>query len=161
MTSATSASGRSRGPWLAALVLLLAVLAGGLGGVVLDRLVLLPGMGLGHGWEHGPGRRPPRDREFRTRFARELGLSRAQQQRIDSIMERQGRELRAIRGQVQPQLDSIISRTRVALDSVLTPEQRQEAAEIRRRHPRPPRPGRGDFPAPDTTERPPPGPPPR
>jgi hypothetical protein len=55
-------------------------------------------------------------------------------------MERQGRELRAVRSQVQPQLDSIISRTRLELDSVLTPEQRQKAAEIRRRHPRPHRP---------------------
>jgi hypothetical protein len=161
MTSPTSASGKSRGPWLAALVLVLAVLVGGLGGVVLDRLVLVPGMGRGHGWEHGPGRRPPRDREFRTRFARELGLSPAQQQRVDSIMEQQGRELRAVRGRVQPQLDSIISRTRLALDSVLTLEQRQKAAEIRRRHPRASRPGRGGFPPPDSSKDPPMGPPPR
>ena len=153
-------SGTPRGPWLAALVLLLAVLAGGLGGILLDRLVLLPGMGR-PGWEHGQGRRPPRDREFRTRFARELGLSAAQQQRIDSIMERQGRELRAIRSRVQPQLDSIISRTRLELDSVLTPEQRQKAAEIRRRHPRPHRPGRGEFPPPDDAKGRPPAPPPR
>lgn len=146
MTSATP--GKSRGPWLAALVLVLAVLAGGLGGVALDRLVLLPSMGWGHGWEAGPGRRPPREREFRTRFNRELGLSPAQQQRVDSIMERRGRELRAVRGRVQPQLDSIISRTRLALDSVLTPEQRQKVAEMRRRHPRHSRPGRGDVPPP-------------
>jgi Spy/CpxP family protein refolding chaperone len=89
------------------------------------------------GLEHGIRRPPPRDREFRNRFARELGLTPEQRTRIDSIMDRQGRELRAVRGQVQPQLDSIISRTRHELDAVLTPEQRQKAAEIRRRHPRP------------------------
>ncbi len=142
MTAGASASGRTRGRWLATLVLVLAVLAGGLGGVVLDRLVLLPAMGRGHSWEVGAVRRQPRDREFRTRFSRELGLSPAQEQRVDSIMERRGRELRAVRGRVQPQLDSIISRTRLALDSVLTPEQRQKAAEMRRRHPRHSRPNR-------------------
>jgi Spy/CpxP family protein refolding chaperone len=129
---------RPRAPLKAALVLLLAVLAGGLAGVALDRLVLLPRMFHRPGFEHGM-RPPPRDREFRNRFAREVGLTPEQQSRVDSIMDRQGRELRAVRGQVQPQLDSIIQRTRRELDAVLTPEQRQKAAEIRRRHPRRPR----------------------
>jgi Spy/CpxP family protein refolding chaperone len=126
------------GPLMAVLVLLLVAFAGGLAGVALDRLVLLPHMfrGPGFGHEHGPGGR--RDPEFRARFARELGLSPEQQIRIDSIMERQGRELRAVRGQVQPTLDSIITRTRSQLDSVLTAEQRKKAQEIRRKHPRPP-----------------------
>jgi hypothetical protein len=127
------------GPLMAVLVLLLVAFAGGLAGVALDRLVLLPRMfhGPGFGHDHGPGR-GPRDREFRARFARELGLSPEQQIRVDSIMERRGRELRTVRGQVQPTLDSIIARTRRQLDSVFTPEQRKKAEEIRRKHPRPP-----------------------
>jgi Spy/CpxP family protein refolding chaperone len=147
------------GPRMAVLVLLLVAIVGGLAGVALDRFVLLPHMfhGSGFGREHGPGG-PPRDREFRARFARDLGLSPEQQIRIDSIMDRQGRELRAVRGQVQPTLDSIIARTRRQVDSVLTPEQRKKAEEIRRKHPRPP----GMFGAGPPPDRPPrEGPPPR
>jgi Spy/CpxP family protein refolding chaperone len=125
------------GPLLAVLVLLIAVVAGVFAGIATDRLILLPRMHFGPG--HGPGGpHGPRDRAFRDRFAREVGLTPAQQTRIDSIMDRQGRELRAVRGLVQPRLDSIITRTRRALDSVLTPEQRQKAEAIRKRHPRPP-----------------------
>src|SRR5215210_7787015 len=131
MSSPTAPRKGPRGPLLAAMVLLLVALAGGVAGVAFDRQVLLPRMFGGPRFEHGPGRHPPRDREFRNRFAREVGLSPEQQTRIDSIMDRQGRELRAIRGRVQPQLDSIIARTRRALDSVLTPEQLKKAEEIR------------------------------
>jgi Spy/CpxP family protein refolding chaperone len=146
---------------MAVLVLLLVAIVAGFAGVALDRLVLLPHMfhGAGFGHEHGPGG-PPRDREFRARFARELGLSPEQQTRIDSIMDRRGRELRAVRGQVQPTLDSIIARTRRSIDSVLTPEQRTKAEEIRRKHPHPPGPPPGMF-APGPEDGPPPnGPPP-
>ena len=127
----------ARGPLLAVLVLLLALLVGGVVGVAMDRRLLLP-----HAFEHrrGRGMHPPRDREFRDRFARELGLSSEQQLRIDSIMDRRGRELRAIRAGVQPQVDSVITRTRRQLDSVLTPDQRKKAEDIRRRMPHPPGP---------------------
>jgi Spy/CpxP family protein refolding chaperone len=150
-------------PLMAVLVLLLVAFAGGLAGVALDRMVLLRhlfrGPGFGHG--HGPGG-PLRDPEFRARFAREVGLSPEQQIRIDSIMERQGRELRALRGQVQPTLDSIITRTRSQLDSVLTPEQRKKAEEIRRKHPHPSGPPPGMFgPGPPPGGPPPEGSPPR
>jgi Spy/CpxP family protein refolding chaperone len=159
MTDPHPTPGTPRAPLLALLVLLLAALAGGVGGVAADRLILLPRM---HGGpEYGPGgfhRGPPRDREFRDRFAREVGLTPQQQTRIDSIMDRQGRELRVVRGQVQPQLDSIITHTRRALDSVLTPEQRKKAEAIRKRHP-PPRPPPGGFPGgPGGPEGPPPRP---
>jgi Spy/CpxP family protein refolding chaperone len=131
-----------RGRLIAVLILLLALFVGGVAGIAIDRRVLLPG------WlDHPPpprGMHPPRDREFRERFARELGLSPEQQIRIDSIMDRQGRALRAIRGKVQPQLDSVITSTRRQLDSVLTPEQREKAEAIRRRMPHPPRPPPGE-----------------
>jgi Spy/CpxP family protein refolding chaperone len=139
-------SPRLSGRLLAVLVLLLVALAGGLAGVALDRLVLLPKMFSGPRFEHGPGRHPPRDRDFRKRFAREVGLTGEQQVLIDSIMDTRGRELRAVRQQVQPQIDSIVSRTRRQLDSVLTPEQRKKAEAIRRRHPRPPGPPPGEGP---------------
>jgi Spy/CpxP family protein refolding chaperone len=155
MTPPEARAKRATGPWLAGFVLLLAIIVGGLGGIALDRHVLLPRM-FHHGdFDHGPGPHPPRDRDFRRRFATELGLTEEQQTRIDSIMDRQGRELRAVRGKVQPEVDSIITRTRRQLDSVLTPEQRKKAEEMRRRHPRPPGPPPGEF----GPEGPPPGPP--
>jgi Spy/CpxP family protein refolding chaperone len=127
-----------KGPWLAVLVLLLVAFAGGIAGVAVDRLVLLPHRFGGRDWHDGrPG--PPRGHGFRDRFARELNLSPEQQTRIDSIMDRQGKELRAVRGQVQPQLDSIITRTRREIDAILTPEQRVKAETIRKRFPPPPR----------------------
>jgi hypothetical protein len=140
MTPPTARPRGPRGPLLAALVLLLVAFAGGLAGVAIDRLVLLPRTFRGPGFEHGPRR------EFRDRFAREVGLSAEQQSRIDSIMARLGQELRTVRGTVQPQLDSIISRMRRQIDSVLTPEQRKKAEEIRRQHPRPPGPPPGEVP---------------
>jgi Spy/CpxP family protein refolding chaperone len=153
----TPSSKRPPAPLLAALVLLVALFVGGVAGVALDRHVLLPRM-FRPGLQHFPWRPPPRDRTFRNRFAKEVGLSAEQQTRIDSIMDRQGEELRAVRSKVQPQLDSIIGRTRRELESVLTPEQRRKAEEIRHRHPRPPGPRPGDFgPGP---EGPPGGPPP-
>jgi Spy/CpxP family protein refolding chaperone len=133
------------GPLLAVLVLLVAVLAGGIVGVAADRRILLPRMH--HGPWHGGPQGGPRDREFRDRFAKEVGLTPDQQISIDSIMDRKGRELRAVRGQVQPQLDSIITRTRRALDSVLTPEQRKKAEAIRKQHPHPLGLPAGEFPA--------------
>ena len=92
------------------------------------------------------------------------GLSPDQRVRIDSIMDCQGRELCAIRTTVQPQVDSMITRTRRQLDSILAPDQRKKAEAIRRRMPHPPGPppdgpGRpGDFPPGPPPEGPPPEP---
>jgi Spy/CpxP family protein refolding chaperone len=127
------------GRWLAAIMLLMAALVGGLTAVAVDRLVLMPYAFPGG---HGPGGRfggpPPGDRGFRDRFAQEVGLSAEQQRRIDSIMDGQGRELQRVRSQIQPRLDSIISGTRRQFDAVLTPEQRVKAEAFRKRHPPPP-----------------------
>jgi Spy/CpxP family protein refolding chaperone len=145
-TPGSRVGGRPRGRMRALLVLLLVAMAGGLAGVAVDRIFLLPR------WEHGPrgpggpGLGGPRDREFRDRFARELGLTPDQRTRIDAIMDREGQQMRAVRAQIRPGLDSIITRTRRQLDSVLTPEQRTKAEAIRKRHPRPPGPPPGDFP---------------
>lgn len=137
MTNPTTNSS-ARGRWVAILVLLLVALAGGLAGVALDRLVLLPR----HAGAHGPGgrhgghmRAPPHEREraFRDRMARELGLSDSQRVRIDSLMQQQLREVRAVRQATQPRLDSIIEGTRSRIDSVLTPEQREKARTMARR----------------------------
>ena len=159
MTSQTAAS-PGRGRMIAGLGLLLTAFAGGLAGVAVDRLVLLPhmfgGRDFGPHGRHGP---PPPNHEFRDRFAHDLGLTDDQQIRIDSIMDRQMREVRAIRRQVQPRVDSIISGARRELDAVLTAEQRQKAEDLRKQHPPPPRPP--DDGMPGGPDQPPDGPPPR
>jgi len=124
-----------RGRLLAALVLFLVAVAGGMAAVVLDRFVLRPPHGPPfHEFGRGPGGRPPeRERAARDRFAKELGLTAAQRVRIDSLMDRQLKEIRAVRQQVQPRLDSIVGETRREIDAILTPEQRKKAEEMAQR----------------------------
>jgi Spy/CpxP family protein refolding chaperone len=139
----SSGPGARRARGLAILVLLLAVLAGGLAGIALDRTVLLPrriGPRPPHAGALGRPREPrmPRDRamlerRFRERMARELGLTDAQRVRIDSVLDRQNRDVRAIRAEAEPKLDSIRARTRREMDAILTAEQRERMREMGRR----------------------------
>ncbi|MFN8651658.1 MAG: hypothetical protein U0133_07130 [Gemmatimonadales bacterium] len=135
--TAPAAPARSRRT--AVLLMFLVVLGGGIAGIAIDRLVLLPWHFSGR---MGPGRGAPEgmERRGRDRFARELGLSDSQRVRIDSLLERQMTELRAVRGEVQPRLDSILAQTRRSIDSILTPEQREKAQQLMRR-----REGRGPM----------------
>jgi Spy/CpxP family protein refolding chaperone len=123
------------GRTVAVLLLLLALVAGFSAGIALDRVVLVPhalNRASFGAWRRG---RPPhwdQRRGFRERFAKAVGLSAEQQERIDSIMERRLKELRGVRQQAQPEVDSVLARTRRQIDSVLTPEQRRRAASLRR-----------------------------
>lgn len=120
---------------MAGLVILLIALGGGAAGVALDRLVFLP-MHF-HGRPFGPGRGGPPGAEMegraRERFSREIGLSAEQQKRVDSLIDRQMEELRAVRSATQPRIDTIFSQTRKAIDAILTPEQRVKAEALMRR----------------------------
>lgn len=115
---------------LAAVVLFFVAVAGGLTALAVDRFVRdhdeqgFPPSGLRVGLLR------ERERGFRHHFARELGLDTAQEARVDSLMDRQLREIRAVRDQVRPRLDSIIAQTRQEIDAILTPEQRQKAAAL-------------------------------
>lgn len=156
--TAPSSNRLARSPFIAGIVLLLVAVSGGIAGVAVDRLVLMPHMFRGGHREHHDGRGPPRDHGVRDRIGRELGLSPEQQTRVDSIMDREMHGVHDVRAEVQPRLDSIVARTRRELDAVLTPEQRKKAEEMRKRHPPPPRGppgGPGDLP-PDGRGGPPP-----
>ena len=121
----------SRGRGVAALVLLLVGIAGVLAGIALDRTVLRPRNVERHAMPGMPRREMPRRQdEFRARFADELDLSAAQRVVIDSLMDDQLRELRELRLASQPGVESVIWQTRRAIDSVLTPEQRERLAEL-------------------------------
>ncbi len=118
----------------AAVVLALCVSVGVIGGVVLDRVLLIP---------HHIGRRAPRgarpvwpasQEASRDRLARELALSDAQRTQLDSVLSRQTARFRATREQIQPQMDSIFEQTRAQIDSMLTPPQREQLKTIRDRN---------------------------
>lgn len=126
----------SRGRTVAVLVLIIVALGGVIAGVAVDRMLLLPRPPHGGPPPGRPGFGPgdhgfrEREREFRDRMARDLGLSDAQRVRIDSLLDRQLRGLRAIREEAEPRLDSIIDGTRRQIDSILTPAQREKARRL-------------------------------
>jgi Spy/CpxP family protein refolding chaperone len=64
------------------------------------------------------------------RLDRELKLTPEQHARIDTVLTRREADLRALMSETRPRFDSIASRTRSEIHAVLTPEQREEFAEI-------------------------------
>ena len=100
------------------LVLLLVGCAGIAVGVAIDRLVLYRYYGadvITDGTGSGTARR----------LARELDLSSAQQVKIDSIIARQMTAYDSLRNEYQPRVRALMLGTRAAIDSILTPPQRE------------------------------------
>jgi Spy/CpxP family protein refolding chaperone len=136
---------------LAVGVLLVVALAGILGGVALDRMLLHPqrwGSRPERGEERAESRRPS------SHLPAELKLTEDQAVRIDTLFERQMRGFRDIRKSTQPAIDSLLAQTRRAMDSVLTPVQRammdssraKREAEFKKRFPNgAPQRGPGDW----------------
>ena len=71
-------------------------------------------------------------------MAKELGLSPEQQVRMDTIMTRQMEGIQRASASIQPTVDSLVRDAQRAMDSVLTPAQREKVKTMRR-GPRPPR----------------------
>ncbi len=120
----------------AAVVLALCVSVGTIAGVVLDRVLLIPhSIGRPPRSSRGPRSLWPASQEAsRDRLARELALTDAQRTQLDSVLTRQTARFRATREQIQPQMDSIFAQTRVQIDSLLTPPQREQLKTIRDRN---------------------------
>jgi hypothetical protein len=100
------------------LVLLLVGCAGVAVGVAIDRLVLYRYYGadvITDGTGSGTARR----------LARELDLSSTQQVKIDSIIARQMTAYDSLRNEYQPRVRALMLGTRAAIDSILTPPQRE------------------------------------
>lgn len=128
---------------LAVGVLVVIALAGVIGGVALDRVVLRP---RNTDWRGGPprgGERRPGPRRPSAMLGAELKLTEEQAVRIDTLIENQMRGFREIRRSTQPAVDSLMAQTRRAIDSILTPTQRAQLdsararreAEFKKRHP--------------------------
>ena len=123
-------------------VLLAVAVAGGAGGVLLDRTLLAPkdhtftrppmGGGDNAGRRGGPPSADGR-RRFSDRLAKELGLTPEQQVKVDTIMTRQFQGMRKASATIQPTIDSLVRAAQASMDSVLTPEQRIKVQEMRKR----------------------------
>lgn len=129
------------GPRLtAALLLTLVALVGVLAGVALERLVLAQPAGAAPAVT-APPPRPADDeprpgalmrRRFFEQMGRELELTPAQRVRIDSILVAQQQRVRELQRELRPRFREITRETRLAIDSVLTPEQRARIRELQR-----------------------------
>jgi Spy/CpxP family protein refolding chaperone len=67
-----------------------------------------------------------RRREVVNRLTRELDLTSAQQNAIDSIMAGNEAEFAAMEKEMRPRMRAFLERTRGQIDSVLTPGQREK-----------------------------------
>ncbi len=153
----------------AVLVLVAVAVASAIGGVAWDRYVLManassrgrgPGFGQG-GQGPGQGRQGPSGRpgssngrrRFSERMAQELGLTPAQQVRVDSIMSKQMRGIRRVTDAAQPSIDSLTREAQQAMDSILSPAQQVKVKELRGRGRGRGRPPMGDEPPPSRPPR--------
>lgn len=105
-----------------ALVLLLVGCAGIAIGVAADRLVVYRQYGAAWTMEapsSGAGQAIARQ------LARKLDLTPAQQTKVDSIIARQMTAYDSLRREYQPRVRSLMVATRAAIDSILTPSQRE------------------------------------
>jgi Spy/CpxP family protein refolding chaperone len=106
-------------PVMAIVVLVVVGGAGIAAGVALDRVM----MTRQSPWLSAPASAQIGQR-VSSRFARELSLAPEQRVRIDSILVRQMTAADALRQEYQPRVRAIMAETRAAVDSVLTPAQR-------------------------------------
>jgi hypothetical protein len=134
MTASDVGSPRaSQARLLAAAVLLAVAVAGAAAGVVIDRAVLMPRGPRRGGSSFMRDRAPSPDmrRRFSERMAKDLDLTPAQQVRIDTIMTRQFEGVARASALVRPTIDSLTRTAQAAMDSVLTPAQREKVATMR------------------------------
>jgi hypothetical protein len=114
---------------LAALLMLVVWLLGGVAGVALDRLVLRP---------DAPRRRverhtPESAHRFSKYLAGELGLSGRQEAQVDSILLIRQAQTRALANEVHPRFEAVAAQARADVERVLSPEQRTKYEQLRER----------------------------
>jgi Spy/CpxP family protein refolding chaperone len=121
---------------LAALVIVLTLLVGGLAGAVVDRTLVRPRLDGPRAGGPPPGPQRDRDRQekgrerFVQQMKRDLDLSAQQVARIDSITREGMQKMDALRRDQRARSHALIDSTRVLVDSVLTPQQRQRSQEL-------------------------------
>lgn len=118
---------------LAVVVILAVVAAGVVAGVAIDRVVLRPAspptMFADTGFHplssalRSPT--PEERRRLRAELSHELGLTPAQDSAIDAIMMHRAGEFSALREEIRPRVERLVSDVRSDMEQVLTPTQRE------------------------------------
>lgn len=127
--------------WVAALVLCATVVASAIAGIAIDRLLLRP---------HDPSAvltdssfhplssalrspTPAERRRIRAQLSRELNLTPAQDSAFDAIMMQRAGEFSALREDIRPRVERLVSDVRSDMEQVLTPAQRERFRQLQRR----------------------------
>jgi|SRR5689334_8704149 Spy/CpxP family protein refolding chaperone len=117
---------------LAVIVIVAIIVASVVGGIAIDRVLLQPApttMLADTGFHplssalRSPT--PEERRRIRNDLARELNLTPAQDSAIDAIMMQRASEFSALREEIRPRVERLVSDVRSDMEQVLTPAQRE------------------------------------
>jgi hypothetical protein len=127
--------------WLAVLVLGATVAASVIAGIAIDRLLLRPGRTSAVLVDSGfhplssalRSPTPIERRRLRAQLSRELSLTPAQDSAFDAIMMQRAGEFSALREEIRPRVERLVSDVRSDMEQVLTPEQRERFRKLQTR----------------------------
>lgn len=117
---------------LAVIVIVAIIVASVVGGIAIDRVLLQPAaptMLADTGFHplstalRSPT--PEERRRIRNQLAKELNLTPAQDSAIDAIMMQRASEFSALREEIRPRVERLVSDVRSDMEQVLTPAQRE------------------------------------
>lgn len=118
--------------WVAALVLGATVAVGVIAGIAIDRVALRPGSSTMfadsafHPLSSALRSPTPEERRrIRAQLSRELSLTPAQDSAFDAIMMHRAGEFSALREEIRPRVEQLVSDVRSDMEQVLTPDQRE------------------------------------
>ena len=123
--------------WLvAATIIVMSLLTGVIAGIAVDRRVLLPNRLWGPGGPVVFGRfGAHRQVMVPGRLERELGLSPTQTAAVDSITRHRMAQRDSLMAHTFPVMRALLDSTRIDIERVLTPEQREKFEQLRFREP--------------------------
>jgi Spy/CpxP family protein refolding chaperone len=130
-------------PWLAAIVIGAIVVASVFAGVAFDRVLLhrsaatslsmFPDTGFHPLSSVLRSPTPEERRRLRSQLATELSLTPAQDSAFDAIMMHRAGEFSALREEIRPRVERLVSDVRSDMEQVLTPEQRERFRRLQAR----------------------------
>jgi Spy/CpxP family protein refolding chaperone len=118
---------------LAVIVICAIIVASVVGGIAIDRVLLRPASAPTMLADTGfhplssalRSPTPEERRRIRNELARELNLTPAQDSAIDAIMMQRASEFSALREEIRPRVERLVSDVRSDMEQVLTPAQRE------------------------------------
>ena len=127
--------------WVAVLVLGATVAASVVAGIAIDRVLLRPSTNSPALVDSGfhplssalRSPTPTERRRLRSQLSRELSLTPAQDSAFDAIMMQRAGEFSALREEIRPRVERLVSDVRSDMEQVLTPEQRERFRKLQMR----------------------------